>query len=152
MKASVLLTIFLMLPAVAQAETCNLKNAEVYINLISDLKNSINPINRFNVKYIYTQMRAVDIPKNEIPDKIANYTALLYYLHENITIHGVYAPPNSACNRYIYKISGAPDEYKKLSYVAVGLMDNKITNISFEEDDTPIEGKAFSTLSYSEVK
>jgi hypothetical protein len=118
-----------MLPAVAQAETCNLKNSEVYINLISDLKNSINPINRFNVKYIYTQIRAVDIPENE-----------------------VYAPSNSACNRYIYKISGAPDEYKKLSYVAVGLVDNKITNISFEDDDTPIEGKAFATLSYSEVK
>jgi hypothetical protein len=149
-KLSILFSFILFFTIDVMAKPCDIDNSNVYLNFISDLKKQINPIERFNLKYLVEQLRFHGIQDDEISGRIAGYTSTIYQLHENITVIALFTPSGDRCNNYIYKVTGAPSGYE--NYVSVSLVDSKIVNVSFEANDTTLEGKRFSQLPFIGVK
>jgi hypothetical protein len=151
-KFSIIFFFILSLPIEVKAEPCDATNSDVYLNFIFDLKKPMNPIARFNIKYLVNNLRSHGIKEDEIAERISGYTATLSQLHENIIVNSFYASNDSGCNNYIYKVTGAPIGYESYKYVAVSLVESKIINISFEANDTILDGKSFSQLPFVSIK
>jgi len=105
----------------------------IYPDFISELKEQITPIDMFNIKYLFGELKKAGIDEKEIPERISNHTAMLMTLHESNIVLAAYKTSAESCNHFLYKISNAPKGYG--DYVSVSLIEGKIIGMSFEESD-----------------
>jgi hypothetical protein len=115
------------------ANSCDSSNVMVYPDFISELKEQVNPIDKFNIKYLFAELKKIGLDEKEIPERVSKHMATLMTLHESNTVLAAYSTNVESCNHYIYKISNAPKGYG--NYVSVSIVEGKMVGMSFEELD-----------------
>ncbi len=131
--------------------SCHEASVDVFRGYHDELKESdSNTARFFNLKYLANEMEQVGIESSEFGERLMSYISSVDKLQAALTIESANVDCMDRSTRIIFRIRSNKNDMAE--FLIVRLVDNKITNVSFEMGGAIIDGHPIRELIYKQVK